>query len=225
MGPFHSPDFRGIRGPNGEVIYSRFLTPKPPLGEQWQHVLSFPPGLSRFLLQRSCFMGSRSSSSDQMGFDFGEFFPNFEEGKTPVERGCTNCKVALQVPGWYARKGPQLHFCSADCRQAWIEEHPSFDITLEKRYRRRGANWEIQSGAARKRDGYTCQECGMTETELGRQLDVHHKIPFRSFKSNVEANKLEHLISVCPTCHAKLEAQLRTELPLFRKSKRSESGK
>ena len=163
-------------------------------------------------------MGNCFSSSDQMGFDFSQPFQSFEEGKAPVERACTHCKAALQVPDWYARKGPQLHFCSAGCRQAWIEEHPSFEVTLEKRYRRRGANWEIQSGQARKRDGYSCQKCGITEKELGRQLDVHHKIPFRSFKSNVEANKLEHLISVCPACHAKLEAQLRAELPLFRKS-------
>ncbi|MBI2505585.1 MAG: HNH endonuclease [Candidatus Latescibacteria bacterium] len=58
----------------------------------------------------------------------------------------------------------------------------------------------------------------MTEEELGRQLDVHHKIPYANFKSNLEANKLEHLTSVCPACHTKLEAQLRRELPLFRQS-------
>jgi DEAD/DEAH box helicase domain-containing protein len=53
---------------------------------------------------------------------------------------------------------------------------------------------------------------------LGRQLDVHHLIPYTSFKSNLEANKLENLVSLCPACHPKLEARLRRELPLFRQS-------
>ena len=93
---------------------------------------------------------------------------------------------------------------------------PSFAVELGGRPGRRGANWEIQARQARQRDGFRCQACGVTEEELGRQLDVHHKIPFSSFKSNLEANKLEHLVSLCPACHTKLEAQLRRELPLFR---------
>ena len=68
---------------------------------------------------------------------------------------------------------------------------------------------------ARERDAFTCRICGVTEEELGYRLDVHHTIPFRGFRSNVEANKLEHLICVCPACHQQLEAQVRRELPLF----------
>ena len=37
--------------------------------------------------------------------------------------------------------------------------------------------------------------------------------------SNVEANKLEHLISVCASCHQKEEAEIRRQLPLFTASK------
>ena len=109
-----------------------------------------------------------------------------------------------------------LHFCNAQCRRNWAEEMPSFEVKLDGRPGRRGANWEVQARQARQRDGFRCQECGLSEEELGRQLDVHHKIPYSSFKSNLEANKLENLISVCPACHVKLEAQLRRDLPLFR---------
>jgi len=68
---------------------------------------------------------------------------------------------------------------------------------------------------ARQRDAYTCRVCGVTEEELGHRLAVHHTIPYRGFRSNVEANKLEHLICVCPACHQQVEAQVRRELPLF----------
>ena len=43
-----------------------------------------------------------------------------------------------------------------------------------------GANWQAQRAAARARDGYRCQSCGVPERE-GKQHDVHHKIPFRAF--------------------------------------------
>ena len=103
-------------------------------------------------------------------------------------------------------------------RRRWTEETPSFEVKLEGREPgHRGADWSIQSRRARERDQFCCQVCGIDEKDLGRQLDVHHKIPYSSFKSNLEANKLENLISVCPSCHTRAEAQLRRDLPLFRK--------
>lgn len=156
-----------------------------------------------------------SASSDQMGFDFGERSAPAADGEQVATR-CVHCRQKIAVPAWYAAQ-TELHFCDASCRQAWTEAEPSFAVQLGKASRRRGANWELQASKARQRDGFTCQACGVSEEELGRQLDVHHKIPYRSFASNVEANKLEHLVSVCPSCHAKLEAELRRELPLFKK--------
>lgn len=113
-------------------------------------------------------------------------------------------------------KQVSLHFCSPRCRQSWAEELPSLEVRLDGRPGRRGANWELQAGLARERDQFRCQECGITEEILGRQLDVHHKIPFASFRSSVDANQLDNLVSVCPACHVKVEARLRRELPLFR---------
>jgi 5-methylcytosine-specific restriction endonuclease McrA len=109
-----------------------------------------------------------------------------------------------------------LHYCDDVCRRAWVEQEPNFEVRLEHgERRRRGANWELQARRARERDGFACQSCGVSEEQLGHRLHVHHRIPFRRFRSNVEANKLEHLVSVCPSCHQKEEAEVRRQLPLF----------
>ena len=131
---------------------------------------------------------------------------------------CQHCGEPIEVPKWYRDRGLSLHYCSAECRVAWTRQQPSFEVVLQSGRPGRGANWEVQSLRARERDGFSCQVCGVTEEDLGRRLDVHHRIPFSRFRSNVEANKLEHLVSVCPACHQQLEAQLRRELPLFARS-------
>lgn len=159
-------------------------------------------------------MSSRRTPDEQLGLPLGELDP--AAGKSEIEALCSFCHKQIDLPLWIDTQVVSLCFCSAECRRAWAEEMPSFEVRLGGRPGRRGANWEIQARQARQRDGFRCQECGVTEEELGRQLDVHHKIPYASFKSNLEANKLEHLVSVCPACHAKLEAQLRRDLPLFR---------
>lgn len=129
---------------------------------------------------------------------------------------CRHCRQPLQVPEWIRHLGTRLHYCDDRCRQAWIEAEPDFRVRTELGGgQRRGANWELQARRARERDQFTCQACGVTEEELGQRLDVHHRIPYRRFRSNVEANKLEHLISVCPSCHRRQETELRRQLPLF----------
>jgi DEAD/DEAH box helicase domain-containing protein len=49
--------------------------------------------------------------------------------------------------------------------------------------------------------------CGTPEA--GRQHDVHHKIPFRAFTIREKANRLENLITLCPSCHKQAEANVR----------------
>ncbi len=71
-----------------------------------------------------------------------------------------------------------------------------------------GPGWNRLREAVRRRDGYRCQICGAVE-DTGRQHDVHHKIPFRSFHSIAEANRMENLITLCPACHRKAEQNVR----------------
>jgi DEAD/DEAH box helicase domain-containing protein len=70
-----------------------------------------------------------------------------------------------------------------------------------------GPDWIRIRDRVRARDKYTCQVCGAVETN--RQHDVHHKTPFRAFPSYVEANRLENLTTLCPSCHHKVEQNVR----------------
>ena len=160
-------------------------------------------------------MAISGHKTEQMGFNFGDE----NNDQAPIHKAsqvsCLQCGKKVEMPQWYAGHGLRMHFCSTACRQAWAAEIPSGDITLPKLRGNRGGNWVLQARKARQRDGFACQVCARNEEELGRQLDVHHMIPYKNFKSNIEANRLENLISLCASCHAKMESQLRRELPLF----------
>ena len=71
-----------------------------------------------------------------------------------------------------------------------------------------GRGWPRIRDAVRSRDGFRCQVCGQPETE-DRQHDVHHKTPFRALASAEDANRLENLITLCPSCHRKVEQNVR----------------
>jgi DEAD/DEAH box helicase domain-containing protein len=76
-----------------------------------------------------------------------------------------------------------------------------------------GPRWPEIRDRVRARDKYTCQVCGTLETT--RQHDVHHKTPFRAFRAAdgspdpSQANRLENLTTLCPSCHHKVEQNVR----------------
>ncbi|HBY07441.1 MAG TPA: ATP-dependent helicase [Chloroflexi bacterium] len=70
-----------------------------------------------------------------------------------------------------------------------------------------GASWPAARDAARARDGFRCQFCGLPEN--GRAHHVHHLKPFRAFASSETANRLENLVTLCPTCHLRAESAVR----------------
>jgi DEAD/DEAH box helicase domain-containing protein len=70
-----------------------------------------------------------------------------------------------------------------------------------------GPDWNKIRERIRARDGYKCQVCGTPETT--RQHDVHHKVPFKSFTSREEANRPGNLTTLCPSCHHKVEQNVR----------------
>jgi DEAD/DEAH box helicase domain-containing protein len=74
-----------------------------------------------------------------------------------------------------------------------------------------GPNWKAQRDAARVRDGYRCGRCGAPERN-GRQHHVHHATPFLAFgyvpgRNDLYklANRLDNLITLCPSCHRRAE--------------------
>lgn len=70
-----------------------------------------------------------------------------------------------------------------------------------------GPNWNTARSLTLARDRSTCQVCGAVGDDL--HLHVHHKIPFRTFPSYLEANLLHNLVTLCPACHQRTEQNLR----------------
>lgn len=74
-----------------------------------------------------------------------------------------------------------------------------------------GPNWQEQRERVRQRDGYRCAQCRLPEPP-GRQHDVHHLVPFRTFgyvpglnENYLLANRLENLTLLCRSCHRRAE--------------------
>ncbi|WP_080510781.1 HNH endonuclease [Halorubrum californiense] len=63
-----------------------------------------------------------------------------------------------------------------------------------------GPNWARQRRKTHDRDGHECQHCGSED-----QLQVHHIVPYESFDDHQEANRLSNLITLCVSCHHRVE--------------------
>lgn len=127
--------------------------------------------------------------------------------KKRVEITCSYCGQQFERKPSTVRN---LNFCSMKCMGKYYTESEMFsgensgtwaggDITYY------GPNWLSQRKKARERDNFTCQDCGITEEQYGRELSVHHIIPFREFNGDWEkANQLSNLITLCEyPCHRK----------------------
>lgn len=118
------------------------------------------------------------------------------------------CRVC-DKPIW-CQPGKTHRYCSKKCKDlavsiyAW-ERNTHMPRTGRKKYY--GPNWHQQRRLARERDGFRCTRCGVHENEYGKELSVHHKIPFVYFDSYIEANKLENLVSLCEPCHRKVHSE------------------
>jgi DEAD/DEAH box helicase domain-containing protein len=95
-----------------------------------------------------------------------------------------------------------------------------------------GPNWDAQRKLVLERDGFKCRECGASSPlplngvlngrgVRGEGLHVHHIRPFREFgyargenENYLLANDPDNLITVCPSCHAKIETATRTKSAL-----------
>ena len=156
--------------------------------------------------------------SPQIVLPFPDTDPQHPKGSGQAV--CFYCGRLFQAPVWVSRERLQVVFCGQACRKAW-EEVPEEDVLrLGGRPEHRGGDWEIWAKKARERDGFSCRGCGAVEEVLGKKLHVHHIVPYRLFPLGREANRLDNLISLCPACHARTEAEGLDALPLFSKIRR-----
>jgi len=122
---------------------------------------------------------------------------------------CHTCGSELERTEWRIERQDK-HFCNENCYTKYKstligEKHPSYNGGYGQNY---GPNWDEQRDKARKRDNYNCQRCGVTESEQGREMDVHHIKRIGWFKDNYEepewyerGNDLDNLTCYCRGCH------------------------
>jgi DEAD/DEAH box helicase domain-containing protein len=74
-----------------------------------------------------------------------------------------------------------------------------------------GPKWDTFRQEALDRDGHRCRLCGQP-AEVDRPLEVHHMTPLRTFLAQYArpvalrlAHAPENLMTLCPTCHKKVE--------------------
>lgn len=121
----------------------------------------------------------------------------FERQRSLIERDNTKC-CSVKCMGKYRT----LHFTG--------KQGGNWKGGYDKYY---GRNWYEQQRKARERDKHYCRRCGIHKSELGRELDVHHVKPFRTFNGDWrKANRLSNLISLCPKCHKIVEPRKKIRL-------------
>lgn len=65
--------------------------------------------------------------------------------------------------------------------------------------------WREMRREVLERDDHRCQKCTSTEAEVGREPDVHHIEPARTFGDPQDAHDPDNLVALCPSCHATAE--------------------
>jgi transposase-like protein len=112
--------------------------------------------------------------------------------------------------------------CSAKSVREWFEKHGIEIYDREEALAGdRNPNWrggrlpygpgwtKKKRETVRKRDGFECQGCGMSNQEckekFGMKLHVHHIIPAREFEDPERRNDIDNLVSLCQICHRKWE--------------------
>lgn len=132
----------------------------------------------------------------------------------PANRGrkratieCKSCGSEFEV---VESRKDSAKYCSRECYYDSIdmptgEDHWSWKETPD--YRPSGEEWQELRARIRERDGYECRLCGISESEMDRELDVHHLDRVRDADDPRAAVKApeERLVSLCRSCHRRTE--------------------
>lgn len=77
---------------------------------------------------------------------------------------------------------------------------------------RYGGDWRTIRTQVLTRDKNTCRFCGAVQERSF--LHVHHLRPIKQFVQVEQANRLDNLVTLCPRCHQRAEALVRTRTGL-----------
>jgi hypothetical protein len=132
-----------------------------------------------------------------------------KKGDSYVERSCIICGKAFRKRKSSIGRTPHSgECCSRACANFSIARY-----TGDKHWNYkggptedRGPHWNAISRRVRQRDHYTCQVCGKNGKKDNIKITVHHIIPHRQFGQDHErSSRFENLISLCISCHTKVE--------------------
>jgi len=190
----HSKEFTGENHPNysGKKVNCGYC------GEELIRIKSRREECENQFCDNECYSNYISES----GVYEGENNPVYNS----VTLECEYCGTEFDVPQSIA--DADRRFCDIDCKSSWIsdelsgENHPLYEGYSEKTY---GSNWRFIRDDVRERDDYRCQGCGKPESNMSRELDVHHIMPLKRFDTPKEANQMNNLVALCPECHHKYE--------------------
>ncbi|WP_425499311.1 HNH endonuclease [Natronosalvus caseinilyticus] len=125
---------------------------------------------------------------------------------TPGERvstTCAFCESELEVYPSRVKANERGVFCGRTCYGNWLSE----TVVGENHHQWEGGPipygrtwWKIRRRAL-ERDDYRCQACGRDNEAIGRNPDVHHVIPVRTFDDPEDAYTLDNVVSLCRRCH------------------------
>lgn len=130
---------------------------------------------------------------------------NPKRQKPAITLVCQGCANPFTVSGRQHWRAKVARFCSTACWYAYVRKtpgaHPRYTGTYLPYY---GPNWLEQARKARRRDRYTCRDCGKRQTKPA--LDVHHLVARAAFGADYQsANALSNLVTLCKSCHTKRE--------------------
>lgn len=138
--------------------------------------------------------------------------PKARRPESFITRKCNICGKEYTIHKIFIEKR-NSRFCSIECKgkQKSIDmmgnKNPNYVLPhlKLKPIKYGGKSWKIQSQKARDRDNNTCQRCGevWNKEKHDKNFHVHHIVSIRKFDNYIKANKLENLITLCPSCHSK----------------------
>jgi hypothetical protein len=121
--------------------------------------------------------------------------------KPDIVLSCEMCGEDFEVP---PKRQEEARFCSYNCANEWKskeykgENHHRWKDSVDRLYY--GRKWEDIRENVIERDNSKCQACGS-----GDDISIHHITPFRDFDDIEKANSMENLISLCRSCHTRVE--------------------
>lgn len=123
-----------------------------------------------------------------------------------IEHVCRRCEQCgddmILLKSYVNQRERNGRFCSHECRCIALKESGS-DASYNE-------GWAELRRKALTRDENTCQECGLHESELDYDLDVHHLVPVREFEQTSDAHTLSNVKCLCRSCHIEREWEMRS---------------